>query len=223
MNVPTAFRTRRVTEALASLALHVTAARNIAASLKPIETPILDLEPEEGSRPIIDTVEPLTDVEAASGRKFKIRGRNLARDSVKSFELFLKKNPAISRRSHALSPIEDSGVITGFEACVDLDGAPSGPYKVRITDENDTPHLPGKTVEIKPKSPDSSSSSSSSSSSPSSSSSSPSSSSSSPSSSSSSPSSSSSSRSSSSSSPSSSSSSPSSSSSSRSSSGRYKT
>jgi hypothetical protein len=198
MNVPTAFRTRRVTEALASLALHVTAARNIAASLKPIKTPTLDLEPEESSRPIITQVEPRT-AEAASGRKFKIRGKNFALKSVTYFELFREDKPF----GAVAYPIFEGDIIR-FEACVDLTGAQSGSYKVRIKDENDTPHLPGLTVKITPKSPNSSSSSSSS---PSSSSSSPSSSSSSPSSSSSSPSSSSSSPSSSSSSPSSSSSS----------------
>jgi hypothetical protein len=53
MKLPKAFFTSRVTEALGSLAVHVTSARNVAASLKPIKTAALDLEEEEEPRPII--------------------------------------------------------------------------------------------------------------------------------------------------------------------------
>jgi hypothetical protein len=182
MKLPRAFSHKRVNEALASLAIHVTSAREIAASLRPIKTAALDLQAEEKPRPIITSIEPTTN-EAASGRVFTIRGKNFAYNSVQSFELFLEDDPSFSFPAVLpLVPIQEGSITTGFKACVNLAGAPSGSYEVRIKDENDTPHLPGFTVGITPKSStsDSSSSSSSSSSSPSSSSSSPSSSSSSP-------------------------------------------
>src|SRR5882724_2260460 len=94
MNVPKAFYTRRVGEALGSLALHVTSARNIAASLRPIKTAGLNLTEEEEPRPIITSISPRkthrskTEKGQLSPTTFTIEGKNLTKDSVKGFQLF---------------------------------------------------------------------------------------------------------------------------------------
>jgi hypothetical protein len=149
MNVPKAFFTRRVGEAIESLALHVTSARNIAASLKPIKTAPLGLEEEEEPRPIITSIDPakITDTDLDDGyATFTISGKNLAEDSVKSFALFLEDNPSVVFKDNEPEVVTEDGeeeVVTGFTATVNLGEAPHGFYEVRITDENDTPHLPG--------------------------------------------------------------------------------
>jgi len=155
MNIPKAFYTRRVGEALESLALHVTSARNIAASLKPIKTAELDLVEEEEARPIITSIDPAkitdTDLDDGGDATFTISGKNLAEDSVKSFALFLEDDPSVVFKDDEPEVVTEDGeeeVVTGFTATVDLGEAPHGFYEVRITDENDTPHLPGLIVEF---------------------------------------------------------------------------
>jgi hypothetical protein len=145
MNLPHAFFTSRVTEALASLALHVTSARNIAASLKPIKTAALDLEEEEEPRPIITSITPsrIPYVSYAGASDFTIKGKNLTEASVDEFELFFEDDP-----SNVYPAVISLFGVDGFRASVNLSGAALGSYEVRIRDENGTPHLPGLTVEI---------------------------------------------------------------------------
>jgi hypothetical protein len=150
MNVPKAFYTRRVGEALESLALHVTSARNIAASLKPIKTAELDLVEEEAPRAVLNSITP-SRIDPSKvpedGVKFTISGKNLTEDKVKGFELFLEEDPSVSFPDNpaTVTQVNDRELTTDP---VDLSEAPSGLYEVRITDENDTPHLPGFIVEV---------------------------------------------------------------------------
>jgi hypothetical protein len=150
MNLPDAFYTSRVTEALDSLAIHVTSARNIAASLKPIKTAGLNLTEEEEARPIITSISPRT-TDPLGTVEFKMKGKNLTADSITGFELFLEDDPNISFPESSpadVEPIYENNIVTGFKGSLDLRGANSGSYEVRITDENSTPHLPGLIVEV---------------------------------------------------------------------------
>jgi Immunoglobulin domain len=155
MNVPDAFYTSRVTEALDSLAIHVTSARNIAASLKPIKTAKLELKREERPRAIINSIDPArthrSKFDEGSGvvepTTFTIRGKNLTKDSVTGFELFLEDDPSFSFSAVDVEP-NDEKKVTEFTGSVDLSTAPLGSYELRITDQNDTPHLPGLIVEV---------------------------------------------------------------------------
>src|SRR5690348_14622473 len=131
MNLPKAFFTSRVTEALASLAVHVTSARNIAASLKPIKTAALDLEDEEEPRPIITSIDParIPDADRSEGAvEFEIRGKNFTGKSVTGFEVFFEDDPRVTFAAKGVTP-QQGGVgpvpkTIGFKASVDLGEAP---------------------------------------------------------------------------------------------------
>jgi hypothetical protein len=153
MNLPKAFFTSRVTEALASLAVHVTSARNIAASLKPIKTAALDLEDEEQPRPIITSINPARIPDRSHGTvEFKLKGKNFTQKSVTGFALFFEDDPKVIFTAKSVTPDQIMvGRMTktiGFKASVDLGEAPPGSYEVRVVDENEMRHLPGFTIEI---------------------------------------------------------------------------
>ena len=76
MKLPQAFHSRRVTEALSSLAVHVAAAYDIAASLDPARTLRPELRNDEDGRVVLHDVEPR---HCRAGESISLVGTNLNR------------------------------------------------------------------------------------------------------------------------------------------------
>jgi len=177
MNIPKAFYTRRVTEALASLALHVRSAHDIAASLSPIKTPVLNLQPEEQAEPIIFSIDPpKIDINLVQQGKhhtfdFNVSGNNLGlfinnikTPYFKTFELFSEETAQTVSTSSIIPTVFNNITkdwITNFTArfsknqngdsfteLLNLTKNYPGCYKVKLIDQYGTPHLPGFFIEI---------------------------------------------------------------------------
>ncbi|MEY3275231.1 MAG: hypothetical protein RL153_496, partial [Verrucomicrobiota bacterium] len=76
MKLPQAFHSRRVTEALSSLAVHVAAAYDIAASLDPARTLRPELKNDEDGRVVLNDIESR---HCRAGETITLVGANLAR------------------------------------------------------------------------------------------------------------------------------------------------
>jgi hypothetical protein len=147
MKLPKAFTTSRVTEALESLAMHIIAARDIAASLKPAKISKLELEEEEAPRPIIKSVTPpvvkIPDLRA----QFTIKGKNLL-NRFEAFDLFLESDPTVVLKGEKLQFALDGLQFTTY--VVVGRGTRPGIYEVRVKDTDGNLHLPGFNVEVLP-------------------------------------------------------------------------
>jgi|SRR6516165_696982 len=144
MNVPKAFYTGRVTEALDSLAKHVTAAFYVANDIDPIRPAKLVLEDEE-SRLIIKSIK--IEKQDANGLSFMVTGKNLSKKTIQGFELFLEDDPGIVLKvdiSHL-----DLNPLSQFKATFVGRIARSGSYEVRITDGDGISQLPGFSFTLK--------------------------------------------------------------------------
>lgn len=156
MNLPKAFHTARVQQAIESLAQHVNAAYLHASDLESLGVARQKLRPESPPKPIVVSLDPLqVSQRDRTAVTFTLRGKNLASKgilAIQSLELVPRDvDPTIAGRTilfPAPTSISKSDGMNELKFKLNMESVAPGSYTLRYVDEAGQSHLPGLDVEV---------------------------------------------------------------------------